>query len=490
LLKFGVNLDDQQRLQLTFNHFDQPQDTDFISDPSVFDIPGIQKARAIRIPEGTTVIGANDAAFLTTTNTTLSYTHENLWGSRVQGQVFYRDNSFSGNGIPLDGRIFGPPFDFIYQSPGESEQLGGRFQIETPFNSQETLSLLWGVDYVSENSSQTFNIFDPDEFDASGGRVFRKIDEITFVPPYDFDDLGVFAQLQWEISDRLSFSGGARYVDLNVNTEAYTSFEGNQIEGGSFNADDFVFNAGVIYSLTDELSLFASFSQGFSFPDLGRLLRQAPAGFAVGSSIDLSEPQKVDNYEIGLRGNWTSVQASLAGFFNYSDLGLDFETLPGEPLRTIRAPQRVYGIEAALDWQPGGGWQLGGTATWLEGENDEDRDGEYIALNSITIPPLKLTAYVEHETLPGWRNRLQLLYSGNRDRAFEDDVDGAPIDSYVTVDYLSSIRLGGGELLIGIQNLFNEQYFPVFAQYFAPFDDSSNYAGQGRSLSVGYRINW
>ncbi len=70
-----------------------------------------------------------------------------------------------------------------------------------------------------------------------------------------------------------------------------------------------------------------------------------------------------------------------------------------------------------------------------------------LALNSITIPPLKLTAYLEHQTTLGWRNRLQLMYSGNRDRPFEDDVDGTPIDSYVTVNYLSSINLGGGELL-------------------------------------------
>lgn len=68
LLKFGVNLGEGQRLQLTFNHFDQHQDTDFISDNSIFDIPGIQKARAIRIPEGTTVIGADDTSSLTTTN--------------------------------------------------------------------------------------------------------------------------------------------------------------------------------------------------------------------------------------------------------------------------------------------------------------------------------------------------------------------------------------------------------------------------------------
>lgn len=57
----------------------------------------------------------------------------------------------------------------------------------------------------------------------------------------------------------------------------------------------------------------------------------------MGSDIDLTQPQKVDNYEIGIRGNWNSVQATLAGFFNSSDLGEDFE-VTDEELRTIRAP--------------------------------------------------------------------------------------------------------------------------------------------------------
>lgn len=143
--------------------------------------------------------------------------------------------------------------------------MGGRLQIEkTPFNSQETVSLLWGIDYVGGKSSQNFNIFDPVELDANSGRVFRKIDEIAFVPSYRFNDLGIFAQLQWEISDRLAFNGGARYVNLDISTDDYTTFDGNDIEGGSFNADDIVFNAGITYNLTDQLSLFASFTQGFS----------------------------------------------------------------------------------------------------------------------------------------------------------------------------------------------------------------------------------
>ncbi|MFE1744003.1 TonB-dependent receptor domain-containing protein [Coleofasciculus sp. H7-2] len=490
LLKLGVELDSQQRLQLSFNHYDRQQDTDFISDPEIDNIPGIQKARALEVPEGIRVIGAKDESFLRTTIASLNYTHQNLLGSAVQAQAYYRNYSFGG-GTPTDDR--GGFFDFIYTSPGESEQLGGRLQIDTPFNSEKTLSLLWGVDYLRERSSQSFDIFDPVEFDGSGGLVYRKTDELTFVPAYKLNQLGLFAQLQWDVSDRVRLTGGVRHERIGLSVDDYTTAVGNRdIKGGDRDFNATVFNAGAVFNVTEEVSLFANFAQAFSVPDLGRVLRLPPAGFvSVEDSIRLTEPQKVDNYEIGIRGQWRSVQASLSAFYNFSDLGSTFRAIPGGgPLETIRAPQRVYGLEAAVDVQPGDRWQIGGTASYLEGENDADDDGEYLALNSITIPPLKLTAYVQHETLPGWLNRLQLLYSGNRDRAFDDGVDSGKISSYVTVDYISSIRLGKGTLSIGVQNLFNNQYFPVYSQYFAPFFDSSNYAGQGRTLSVGYQIVW
>jgi iron complex outermembrane recepter protein len=220
------------------------------------------------------------------------------------------------------------------------------------------------------------------------------------------------------------------------------------------------------------------------------VLRRPPDGFVnVTDGSSLTEPQKVDNYEIGIKGEWSNVQASVSAFYNTSDLGADFAVVDNF-LETIRAPQRVYGVEAAIDVQPSPKWKLGGTLTWLEGENDPEDDGSFVALNSITVPPLKLTGYVENQTTPGWSNRLQFLLSGSRERAFNDEIDSAPIDSFFTVDYLSRIKIGQGELQIGVQNLFNSQYFPVYSQYFAPFFDSSNYAGRGRSLSVGYRLTW
>jgi iron complex outermembrane recepter protein len=486
LLKFGVALSDSQRLQLSFNHFDLEQSTDFIPDPEIDNIPGVQKARALRLPAGTQVIGVNDLSFTRNTLANLSYNNDNIFGSKLEAQLYYRQTAFGG-GFPQDGRDF---FGFIFSSPGESRQIGTRLQLDTPLSRSNTLNLLWGVDYNREVSSQRFNVFDPVEFDASGGLIYRKIGEITFTPEYEFDDLGLFAQLQWDASDRLQLSGGLRHVRLGLNVDDYTTFDNRQIQGGERNFNDTVFNAGIVYKPTPEVSLFASFAQGFSVPDIGSVLRRPPDGFVnVSNAFSLTEPQKVDNYEIGIRGQWSTVQASLSAFYNFSELGSDFAVV-NNFLETVRAPQRVYGIEAAVDVQPSSKWKFGGTATWLEGENDADSDGKFLALNSITIPPLKLTAYLENQTTPGWRNRLQLLYSGSRDRAFQDGVDSDEIDSYLTLDYFSNIRIGSGELQIGVQNLLNAQYFPVYSQYFAPFFDSNNYAGRGRTISVNYRLTW
>ncbi|MBW4509440.1 MAG: TonB-dependent receptor [Scytonematopsis contorta HA4267-MV1] len=493
LVNIGVNLSEQQRLQLRFNHSRLSQDTNFTSDESTSEIPGIQKGRLRRIPEGTQIIGYKDGFEFITTNTTLSYSHENLLGSKLQGQLFYRQFS-AGGFLPYDNRLFGGTT--ISDQSGETEQFGGRLQIETPFNQNKTFSLLWGVDYDYQRIFQNASLFDTVEFDASGGRIFRKIDEVTFIPPYTFSDLGLFAQLQTKLGDNFTINGGVRYVNLNANVADYAAFDlystepPRDIQGGSLTADDFLFNFGAIYNITDEVSVFASFSQGFSFPDIGRILRNPPENFVSLSKTDITTPVDVDNYEIGIRGNWNNVQASLSGFYSKSDLGFGVVYNNDGTLRNVRSPQRTYGIEGTLDWQPTKTLRLGSTIGWLEGENDEDEDGKFLALGSGVVNPLKLTAYIEHQTTPGWRNRLQFLYSGNRNRAFLEGVDGKEINEYLTVDYIGSIKIGQGELQLSIRNLFNNYYFPVSSQATAPFYDPLNYAGEGRTFSAAYRISW
>ena len=486
--KVGVDLDTQQRLQLTVNHYRETQDPDVVGDPSIDDQEGRQKARAIRT-------GNLDIAGETPGNRTtllnLSYANQNLFGSSLQSQIYYRTNS--NVGLPNDFRTseFFGPFVGVARSRGETEQIGGRLAITTPLSRAENVRLTWGSDYVTEDSKQRFDLYDPQRFDESRGRVYRKISDRPFVPPYTYNSLGFFGQMEWNIDDIVILSGGIRHERIGLNVNDYTTFNERQIEGGDRKFNATLFNTGAVYKLNDNFNIFGNFSQGFSVPDFGRILREPPDTFVgIESSLEVTQPQKVNNYEIGIRGSWESVQTSLSAFYNTSDLGVSFQPIGNTGrLELQRAPERIYGLEGTVDWQPAPEWSIGGTATYIEGEYEGDNS--YLALNSSRIPPLKLTAYLQNETLQGWNNRLQLLYSGNRDQAFKDGSDGGPISSYLTVDYISTIQLGKGLLQVKVENLLNNQYFPVLSQYLAGFgSDSGNYAGRGLTLSVNYRLNW
>ena len=491
LTKVGIDITKEQRLQLTFEHFDANEDFGYISDPIVADIPGIQKARALKIDNPEFVGSKRPGNRNTLVN--LSYSNENLFGSRVQAQAYFRNSPLVT--APEDSRPFGFIDPGIFSNDTKKEAFGGRFQTETRLS--PALSLLWGADYLNENISQTIQAFDPDVFDASGRRIFQKTRDVVYTPPYDFDNLGLFTQLQWKVSDRWSVNGGVRYERFGLDVDDYTAIgfgriPDRAIEGGNINFDDVLFNVGAIHNITDKISLFASFAQGFSAPDFGNILRTPPDALtSVENDLEVTSPQKVDSFELGVRGDWSNIQVSLAGFYSTSKLGIDFVDSP-VGFEIVRQPQRFFGLEATLDWQVGGGWGLGGTASLIKGEF-EDEEGEYLnASTNVAFPP-KLTAYVEHKTDSGWLNRLQLLFVGDRNSGFEDGSDPVPIESYTTLDYISSIPLFGGRLALSVENLLNEQYIPAANQYFGGFggiDEINNIAARGRTVRLGYSIEF
>jgi iron complex outermembrane receptor protein len=284
----------------------------------------------------------------------------------------------------------------------------------------------------------------------------------------------------------LILRGGVRHERINVRVDDFTSVARNLIRGGKLDYADTLFNFGAVFQANDRFSVFGNFSQGFSAPDIGLTLRGAPAGASVNTLP--FEAQKVNNYETGVRAYFTRVQSSLSLFYNTSRLGT---SSGGFNQPVIRAPEKVYGLESTLDAQPTDKFRVGGTLTWLEGESDPNLDGIYTYLNSYRIPPVKITAYVEHETLPGWRNRLQATYSGDRKRFGRSTAFGErAVGDYTTVDYLGSVRLRKGSLRFGVENLLNRQYFVRESQLLRTGNNSSYAAATVATVTVGYSISY
>ncbi|MEO0540139.1 MAG: TonB-dependent receptor [Cyanobacteria bacterium P01_A01_bin.105] len=482
--RFGYDLSDQERLDLTLNFFNAERDTEYIANPATLLIPGRQTAEALRIPGLDRDNNPEDSSFLTN----LSYSHDDLLGSEVRGQLYYQETVARGEFA--DGRLGIDFFPFLFQSRLDSERWGGRLQVETPLNRAETLNLLWGADYESQKNQQITAQFDADTFDNEQRLV--TLQEFDFTPPYRVNSLGLFTQVDWEASESWLFRGGLRYENINLDVDDYFSVTRmRDIEGGNRSFDDIVFNASTVYQPTEDISLFASFAQSFSVPEFSRVLRLPPAGFvSVEDDFDITQPIKVTEYELGVRGNWSEFQASLSGFYNTSDLGSSLTPNADGLLIIQRAPQRVYGVEATVDWQPADTWGIGGTVGWSEGENDVDRDDDFLPLNSGEIAPIKFTAYVENETLPGWNNRLQALIVGGRSRAADEGVEPLEIESYATLDFISSVDVGPGTLQVGVENIFDTQYYPAVAQFLSGFDDRNYVGGRGRTVRLMYSVEW
>ncbi|GAB4287015.1 MAG: TonB-dependent siderophore receptor [Oscillatoriaceae cyanobacterium] len=473
LSKFGVNFTDAQRLQFTVNYFRDEQDTDYTSDPIVNTIPGRQKARALR------GLDLDESQQTNNLNLSMDYTNDNIWGSSLHAQLYFRD--YLTRFFPFDARNFASLGNTIFQSRVESEKYGGRVQVDTPLYSDKA-SLLWGVDYVRENTNQPVSVFDPEAFQESNGLVYNKIGDRTWSPLQRQNNVGLFAQLEMNLTERFLMRGGVRHEEITIDVDDYTTIAGNRIQGGELDYSATVFNIGAVVYTSDEISLFGNFSQGFSLADVGRVLRSAPAGFTVNQLEP--EAQKVNNYEIGIRGNYDRVQASLSGFYNTSNLGTSFT----QDFQTVRAPERVYGLEFALDAQPSDTWAFGTSLTWSEGGADFNEDGDYESpLNGFRISPIKITAYLENETVPGWRNRLQALYSGNRNPSGQGFGLGE-VYSYITLDLVSSLKVGPGTLVLGVENLLDTDYFPVVSQLQAT--DTAYTAGRGRTVRLGYSWSW
>ncbi|HEU4700575.1 MAG TPA: TonB-dependent receptor, partial [Gemmatimonadales bacterium] len=490
--KLGLALGGARRLQLTGNWYDLEQQTDFVT------LPSAELGKA-SVREGLELDQPQNAknGYLS-----LDYTQP-FAGGRAHAQLYYRDylTRFGPSVRQLRRQEAGDTARvrraYVTQSFLDSEKGGGRLELETRLGARRGApSVTWGADYVDERTFQALNVFDRDAWTAGDSLVYRKTDEWMWVPPLHTRSLGLFAQAAWSPVEPLTVRGGIRHERARADVHDFTTIEQVAVTGGALRYRPVLLNAGAVVTPVRGVDVFANFSQGFSLADLGRILRGATSGFILGThSVDA---QLVDQYEVGARATGRQVQASLSLFRNTSALGSTYDAA----LNVVRAPERVYGLEATLDVQPAARWQVGGTFTWTEGEAFMRRDtlstdSVWKALGGYRIQPPKVTGYVQHATTPGWTNRVQLLASGRRTRAYEEFLRYAgsavagsetPLESFATLDLLSSLRVGAGTLTLGVENLLNRLYFSTVSQ----LEQGTAYraAARGRTLTVGYGVRY
>lgn len=487
--KLDYHLDDNQYLQFAANYYNAEQDSDYASDPSVAQLPaGTVPAKAIK------GLKLKDQNKNENQIYNLTYSHKDFLGNKVDAQIYYRD--FFTRFAPFDARKVpnrGGQIDQVYQ---ENNVLGSRLTVNTPLEFLGDTSLVWGGDFSREKSEMPLDTFDPKIYDQSGGLEFVKNGKLIYLPELTTQSLGGFVQLKHRFNDQWSAEVGTRYEDSYAKIDSFIPLsqlgKANPytVQGGKVKADAWLYNANVTFAPNDEHSIYASFNQGFQLPDVGVIIRNAGVNFDLGSSF--LEPVKVDNYELGWNGHFNNFSSSLAVFHSTSDLG-GVQSF-GNGLILTRTKEKVTGVEATLDYlEDDKIWGAGGSVTWMKGRETPQNTNTEQDMTGYRIPPLKVTGYISYSPTDTWTNRIQATYFGAEDYRL-NGVNGFgryDVKSYTTADLLSSFALNKKDTMtIGIENMFNKQYYPLYSQLMRNSNNTSHLLANGVTLKVSYSHKW
>ena len=309
-----------------------------------------------------------------------------------------KQTNFDGLPVPL----------FSSVQPVDEEQVSQEVRINAhPFKG---LNLTGGLYYAY------------DDYDDGGNTLY--IFTLFGLPPGTTEivaknqrtnSYGVFAQGDYQITDRLSLTAGFRFTN---ETKRYIYRQGFGKEGDFFPVFNNFFNIdsghhtwtqatpriGLNYKITSDVLTYVSFAQGFK-----------SGGYnGRGNSVDTIgpyNPETVDAYEIGLKGEFFDrrLRLNLAGFYNNyrnkQEAVVRRNLMTGATITpTVNAGKAtIKGLEAEAEFAPGHGFTLRGSAAFLDAHYDSFN---YDGSDAASFVKLLVTPKFEASITPNYRVAL------------------------------------------------------------------------------------
>ncbi len=398
----------------------------------------------------------------------------------------------------------------------------------------ERFSGVFGLYYLDETVRSHQEAYADDLFAFFGGPLTftRLIDDRQKTRSY-----AAFGQATYELTDKLSVTGGLRYT---YEKRQYNRFTTTISTLGALNGIAFRFpdnlpaplnledtadfdawtpTVTLGYKPTEDTLLYASAARGFksggfngranSVADLTLVLNGAP------TLVTRFEPEKVWTYEAGAKGSFLDGRVRLSGNAFYSDY-TDFQARVGGGtvgatgvFPVINAGKlRIWGLEGEAAVRPTNNWNVRASVGYLNAQYREFNDGRRVPPqtfscnptgNAITCepafaPPLTLTLGSDY-TIP-FGSAGSLTFGG----------DGRFVDAhFLSVDNRNNLRepgywvanayvqfdaAGGWYLRGGVKNLSNTLYRTDGQEFSSVGNIQTVYFGDPRTwnATVGFRF--
>ncbi|MFG0704499.1 TonB-dependent receptor [Acinetobacter johnsonii] len=485
--RLNFNLTDNQSLSFGAQYYKDEQDTEYGPDYSYLLTKTDPSYKAVKGWSLDNQPFTERYAFNT------QYQNQDFLGQVLNVEAYYRNEKsrFVPYGYSADGVS-------VKQSQSNVDYAGIRSTLQSDLVvADRDLKLTYGLDYDWEKDHQWADYYMP----SNNGLVYTPTGEKQGSgPDTEIQNIGTFIQGDYAITDQLNIQAGVRYQYVQADTDSYLTARKpyTLMAADSTDSDKFLFNLGTVYKLTDTQQVYANFSQGYSYPDVQRVLRDVAAYTLTTSGI---APITVNSYELGWRLNQdTGLNLGLTGFYNTSDKVVQFNS--DRSVNVVDTDQRVYGAEATVSYPFMENYKVGGTLGYTRGQY-QDVANNWHELNAFAVSPMKGTLFAEWNNEDGYGVRAQMLAIKGTDKAYKDDLElkaaglsdsnsAAEIKGYTTMDVLAHFPVAKGRMDFGVYNLWGNQYKTVFAQQAAVTNANSLLAipAEGRTFALSYTINY
>lgn len=474
--RFGYALSDSARVDLTISRFELKGEGDYIAANGDYKVD--RPTTSVRgAPPG-------DPAKSRTESAALTLTDSNLWGGNFIAQLFLNRSrdTYGGEIAPIatfQDASLAPIGTLFDQSQNRSRKYGGKISYERAVPGFEALTATLGFDAL---------------YDLTEQRLIAT--NRSWVPPTDYRSLAPFAQVNLALFDeKLRLAGGVRHEDVQIAIDDYrtlASYGGFAVSGGTPGFSDTLFNGGAILEPWDGIRAYASYAEGYTVPDVGRIARAVGrAGVDMDDYVNI-RPIVSNNREVGVELKRGPLNASAAYFWSTSKEGaLLVQTAIGAPFEIQRQRVEIQGLELNLSTRmPLPGLTLSTGYAHLIGRTDGSDNGVDVVdrdLDGANISPDRLNIAANYVNGP-LTARVQTQFFLSRQFEREPGIYNPlyRFDGYNVTDISMRYQTSFGAVTLAAQNIFDRFYIDYYSQTVRPNDNAHYFAGRGRNFTLSW----
>jgi len=292
------------------------------------------------------------------------------------------------------------------------------------------------------------------------------------------NSVAAYAQSRIEINDRFAVTPGVRIESYEQKREILS----NSSASANTSNTEVLPGVGATYDLSDSDQVYGGVYRAFS---------PATNGVALDGLADQQlDAERSTNYELGLRGKKTDITYEVAAFFmDFSNQVVTGNSNPNLS-QSNAGKTRHYGMELALAYDIGGGFNIDSNATWVPTSDFETGSN---AGNRLPYAPKIVANVALRYQADALNTALSVHHRGEQygDAANTQDIPdnaaggiwGGLMPSYTVFDLTTQYNIADNLKVFGsIKNLTNKQYITGLRQ--------GIYVGPERSLELGFSYDF